>query len=192
MKTNGTTKNNLADIDYSMTSPSICIKVGDNWDIHFLKNKQGLTREEFWSKPFLFYESFLPNNKYFWNDTDKYQYIASWAIDVLDSYDVNDVCLEDYAYAATGRVFHIGENTGILKYKLSARDINWDTVAPTEVKKYATGKGNAGKELMLSNFITQTGVDLRDVMGYAGSNPISDIVDSFYICNRYNDQMESE
>ena len=31
---------------------------------------------------------------------------------------VETVFLEDYAYAATGRVFHIAENAGILKYKL--------------------------------------------------------------------------
>ena len=197
MKTNGTKNNlnfqrvNIAGIDYSTTSPSICIKLDGNSDIHFLTEKTGLTQEEFWSEPFLFFGSYLPKNTYFHDPIGKYKYISSWAMDVLNSYDVENVCLEDYAYAATGRVFNIGENTGILKYRMQARDIYWTTVAPTEVKKYATGKGNAGKELMLSNFITQTGVDLRNVMGYAGSNPISDIVDSYFICNFYNDQMES-
>ena len=95
--------------------------------------------------------------------------------------------LEDYAYAATGRVFNIGENTGILKYRLARSDINIYTVTPNEVKKFATGKGNANKELMLSNFITQTGVDVREIMDYAGENPISDIVDSYYICKYYHE-----
>ena len=184
-------KTNLAGIDYSTTSPSICIKVDDNWDIHFLTNKAGLTQEEYWSKPFLFFGSYLPKNDYFSDPIGKYKFISSWALDVLDNYDVENVCLEDYAYAATGRVFNIGENTGILKFRMQVRDIEFITVAPTEVKKYATGKGNANKELMLSSFITQTGVDLRDVIGYTGENPISDIVDSFYICNFFRAQMES-
>ena len=117
----------------------------------------------------------------------KYTYISSWALDVLKSYDVDAVLLEDYAYAATGRVFNIGENTGILKYRLARSDINIYTVTPNEVKKFATGKGNANKELMLSNFITQTGVDVREIMDYAGENPISDIVDSYYICKYYHE-----
>ena len=36
--------------------------------------------------------------------------------------------------------------------------------------------------MMLSNFITSTGVDIREVMDYAGDNPVSDIVDSFFVC----------
>ena len=103
-------------------------------------------------------------------------------MDVIKSYDVNAVILEDYAYAATGRVFNIGENTGILKYRLLHKDIPFYEVPPTVIKKYATGKGNAKKEMMLSNFITTTGVNIHDVMNYAGDNPISDIVDSFFIC----------
>ena len=40
---------------------------------------------------------------------------------------------------------------------------------------------------MLSNFIKQTGVDVREIMDYAGENPISDIVDSYYICKYYHE-----
>jgi hypothetical protein len=35
---------------------------------------------------------------------------------------------------------------------------------------------------MLSNFITKTGIDVTDVMNYTGDNPISDIVDSYWVC----------
>ena len=120
---------------------------------------------------------------------EKYTYLSDWAIDRLMWWNgrVEKVYLEDYAYAATGRVFNIGENTGILKYRLARSDINIYTVTPNEVKKFATGKGNANKELMLSNFITQTGVDVREIMDYAGENPISDIVDSYYICKYYHE-----
>ena len=34
---------------------------------------------------------------------------------------------------------------------------------------------------MLSNFITSTGVDIKAVMDYTGDNPISDVVDSYFI-----------
>ncbi len=169
---------NIAGIDYSTTSPSICVKVGDSWDIHFLTLKKTLA-DEYWHQPFLFFGHSLPNIPI---TISRYKYISSWAMDVIKSYDVNAVILEDYAYAATGRVFNIGENTGILKYRLLHKDIPFYEVPPTVIKKYATGKGNAKKEMMLSNFITTTGVNIHDVMNYAGDNPISDIVDSFFIC----------
>ena len=169
---------NIAGIDYSTTSPSICVKVGDSWDIHFLTLKKTLA-DEYWHQPFLFFGHSLPNIPV---TISRYKYISSWAMDVIKSYDVSAVIIEDYAYAATGRVFNIGENTGILKYRLLHRDIPFYEVPPTVIKKYATGKGNAKKEMMLSNFITTTGVNIHDVMNYAGDNPISDIVDSFFIC----------
>ena len=169
---------NIAGIDYSTTSPSICVKVGDSWDIHFLTLKKTLA-DEYWHQPFLFFGHSLPNIPV---TISRYKYISSWAMDVIKSYDVSAVIIEDYAYAATGRVFNIGENTGILKYRLLHKDIPFYEVPPTVIKKYATGKGNAKKDMMLSNFITTTGVNIHDVMNYAGDNPISDIVDSFFIC----------
>jgi|TARA_B100002019_G_scaffold290641_1_gene308782 Holliday junction resolvasome RuvABC endonuclease subunit len=172
------TTSNIVGIDYSTTSPSICVKVGDNWDIHFLTLKKTLA-DEYWHQPFLFFGQALPKIPV---TISRYKYISSWAMDVIKSYDVSAVILEDYAYAATGRVFNIGENTGILKYRLLQNDIPFYEVPPTVIKKYATGKGNANKEMMISNFITTTGVNIHDVMNYAGDYPISDIVDSFFIC----------
>jgi Holliday junction resolvasome RuvABC endonuclease subunit len=172
------TRNNVAGIDYSTTSPAICVRVNDKWDIHYLTGKRK-TVDEHWHNPFLFFGHDLPTIT---DKTERYKYISSWVIDVIDSYDVDTVFLEDYAYAATGRVFHIGENTGILKYRLSRKDIPVFAIPPTVIKKFATGKGNANKDLMLSNFITKTGIDVTDVMNYTGDNPISDIVDSYWVC----------
>ncbi len=178
MTTQKTLNNNIAGIDYSTTSPAICIKVQDNWDIHFLTSKKTVV-DEYWHSPFLFFGHTLPKIDV---PIARYRYISSWAVDVIESYDVCAVLLEDYAYAATGRVFNIGENTGILKYRLMHKEIPFYEIPPTVIKKFATGKGNAKKDMMLSNFITSTGVDIREVMDYAGDNPISDIVDSFYVC----------
>ena len=70
-------------------------------------------------------------------------------------------------------------------------DVPVVSVAPTQIKKYATGKGNANKELMRSNFEEQTGVFLQDIMEHTGENPISDIIDSYYICT-YGDDYEED
>ena len=97
MTTQKILNNNIAGIDYSTTSPAICIKVQDNWDIHFLTSKKTVV-DEYWHSPFLFFGHTLPKIDV---PIARYRYISSWAVDVIESYDVCAVLLEDYAYAAT-------------------------------------------------------------------------------------------
>lgn len=67
--------------------------------------------------------------------------------------DVREIAIEDYAYSATGRVFHIGEHTGILKYHLYQAGYAVRPIPPTVIKKFATGKGNADKPRMTQAFL---------------------------------------
>ena len=113
--------------------------------------------------------------------------MANWVIDCIRWYNgrVSHVYLEDYAFAATGRVFNIGENTGILKQHLRTNGFRYTTIPPTVIKKHATGKGNANKELMDETLLTETNVDLQSRLSPKSTkiaNPVSDIVDSYYIC----------
>ena len=82
------------------------------------------------------------------DDIDRFSKLASWTIECIRWFDgrVDRVYLEDYAFAATGRVFNIGENTGILKKQLKEAGFKYVTIPPTVIKKHATGKGNANKE----------------------------------------------
>jgi len=58
------------------------------------------------------------------------------------------------------------------------------TVAPTAIKKFATGKGNANKEKMQDAFINETGVNLKEQLNMTEKqwNPSSDIIDAYYVC----------
>ena len=47
-----------------------------------------------------------------------------------------------------GSLFQIAENCGILKYRLQEENLPYSTVVPSVVKKGATGKGNADKDMM--------------------------------------------
>jgi Holliday junction resolvasome RuvABC endonuclease subunit len=82
-----------------------------------------------------------------------------------------------------------------LKYKLWQQSIPLDVIQPTRVKKLASGKGNASKQEMFEAFVKETGTDLRihfDQIGKEVKNPITDIVDSFYICKAvYDNQLIS-
>jgi crossover junction endodeoxyribonuclease RuvC len=93
------------------------------------------------------------------------------------------VFIEDYAYSATGKVFHIAENMAILKNMLVQTGIKYTMISPTAIKKFATGKGNANKEKMYESFKNETGRDLeKEFELRCDKNPISDIVDSYWLC----------
>lgn len=172
----------LAGIDYSLCGPCICVFEGggkfcfDNCCFYFLTDTKKYAK------------SFMGNihGELFseWNqDMERYQSIADWAIDILK--DVQHVALEGYAYSATGKVFHIAENTGVLKYKLFQEDIPVTIIPPTEVKKNGCGKGNADKQMMHDAFLKETGIDLKSIITPDKkdvTSPVSDIIDSYYIC----------
>lgn len=60
------------------------------------------------------------------------------------------IVYEDYAYDATHKAYSLAEFNGILKYMLSELgNVQCTLVAPTIVKRFATGNGGAGKEAMM-------------------------------------------
>jgi len=173
----------IAGVDYSLTSPSICIYnsasgkfIFEHCMIYFLsdvKKMHTLFIGNVRGEPFEDYD----------HECKRYDTISDWAMQYLIGCTM--VGIEDYAYAAKGRVFHIAENTGILKYKLYQQMIPIETFPPTVVKKNATGKGNADKTKMYESFVLETGVMLKDIVSPNKKdvgNPVSDIVDSYYIC----------
>jgi len=176
------TKEFIAGIDYSLCGPAICISdMSETFsfygcEFYFLTNTKKYARK---IKDNIRGETFSDYNQ----EIERYETIADWATDKVSA--CNYIGLEGYAYNATGRVFHIAENTGVLKYKLYQKSIPVDIVPPSEVKKFATGKGNANKDAMYQAFFEETGVPLANFMGMTSKNvksPLADLVDSFYIC----------
>lgn len=173
---------NVAGIDLSLSSPSICIFSGTEFDFkncyfYFLTSKNKLGR---------FYNPRLIGSVFEQFNTQEHRYhnISGWILKALAIHHVFQVYIEDYAFAATGRVFHIAENAGVLKYRLWSNQYEVFSIAPTTIKKFATGKGNANKELMQVAFINETNYHLKNVLGLTDKqwNPSSDIIDSYFIC----------
>lgn len=82
-------------------------------------------------------------------DTERLFYIKNHIGALLVKHKIKHAIIENYAYAAKGQVFNIGELGGVIKLLLFENKIDYVTVAPTALKKFITGKGNAKKELML-------------------------------------------
>ena len=179
-------------IDYSMSCPALCIHKGGAFTFHYLapaKKYEGDFKEfdmEF-EKPNIF-GHIKPD---FLTQEQRFDDISNWALSCIEKACGNEkglnepmkVVIEGYAMGAKGKVFHIAENAGLLKHKLWKHRIDFDSPAPTTVKKFATGKGNANKEAMYEAFYEDTGVDLEKVLDCKrDKNPVNDIVDAYWMC----------
>ena len=173
-----TTPKTIVGIDYSLTSPAICVAKDDKLNFYYLTSKKkydGKMAENI--------EGQLHDE--FDNPMHRFGLISDWVFYVL--YDLHEgdyeIYIEGYSFGSKGQgVFQIAENCGILKYRLEQEALSWSTVVPSVVKKGATGKGNADKDMMYEAFIKETNIDLKKIFDTDKvGNPVSDIVDSYYI-----------
>ena len=171
--------NRVVGIDYSMSSPAICCIGEDFTEFTYWTTKRkyecNVSTQEFSIKGEL-----LPEYK---TNEERFDYLANEVTKKVLWYWPNKIILEGYSYASTGRAFSIGENIGVLKNKFHVSKAEVQVVAPTQVKKFATGKGNANKELMEQSFIEETGWDVKKAIAQPEHtwNPSSDIIDAYYI-----------
>ena len=122
-------------------------------------------------------------HKEYYSEQERFDDISDFFLTKIPMKPLPDIAIEDYSFGSKGRVFNIAENTGLLKHKLWEVGYKFNVVAPTTVKKFATGKGNADKEKMYEAFVKETGIDISKIMfpDRALGSPVSDIVDSYYI-----------
>ena len=176
----------IAGIDFSLSSPAICVYTGNKFNykdcsFYFLTDRK---------KNAQYYNTNLVGSPMvgYVSQEERYHNISNWALSVLSNHHVEKVFIEDYAFAANGRVFHIAENCGVLKYRMWMANYEITPIAPTQIKKFATGKGNANKEDMQVAFINETGYNPKQELNLTDKqwNPSSDIIDSYYICKYGN------
>ncbi len=180
-------QNTIVGIDYSLTSPCVCINDGKNIMFYYLtKKKKHLGK--------------IANNiigeehKEYNTPIERFSNISNWAIKKFHIIGHNlKVFIEGYSYGSKGQaLFQIAENCGILKYQLQERNIPYDIVVPSVVKKFATGKGNADKDMMYEAFNKETKIDLKKLFDTEKvGNPISDIADSYFIQKVGNENSSS-
>ena len=181
-------------IDYSLSSPGVCVNTSvgefkyEDCTFYFLTNTKKYDAT-FKDKSV---EYIGTAHQLYTSEPERYSQIADWAINIIKSYgDATTgmnrikptIQIEDYSYGSTGRVFHIAENLGLLKYKLKM-ECGWDytLLPPSVVKKFATDKGNANKDLMLDAFEKDTGTNLAQVFDTTSKSPVSDVADAYFIC----------
>ena len=101
----------IAGIDYSLTSPAICIHDGKEWSynnckFYYLVKNEKHVRQTDQYKGFLYPEYRI--------DIERFYNLSHWSLEIIRKHKVDRVYIEGYAFGAVGRVFQIAENCGLL------------------------------------------------------------------------------
>lgn len=169
----------IAGVDYSLSSPACCILNQDHIEIHCMV-KHNLIHINYLVEPIsiITHEIAKDCSAYY-----RINYLSELFFNILK--DVDEIAFEDYSFGSVGKVFGIAENTGVLKQKLFEYGIPLSLFAPSQIKKFATGKGNAKKEQMIESFETNLNIDLYKIFNINKDkgpiSPLSDIADSYFI-----------
>ena len=179
----------IVGIDYSLTSPCVCVNDGEKIMFYYLTKKKkhlGKIADNIIGEEHLEYNTPI----------ERFSNISNWAINKFNILGHNlKVFIEGYSYGSKGQaLFQIAENCGILKYRLQmSPTILYDTIVPSVVKKYGSGKGNADKQLMYDSFKEHTKKDLMKMFDMQKlNNPVTDIIDSYYIAKVGYENIESK
>lgn len=168
----------IVGIDYSMTCPAACL-----WND---------TSPRFWfaqQRTYPALSSELDQSKITTIDIlPRAEFVAHALLSWMSTFTITGIAIEDYAFSATGRVFHIGEHTGILKYLMWKQHLPVISVPPTVIKKYATGKGNADKTRMTAAFLEAYPRASEWIphffprsKGIVAKSPLADLADAYWI-----------
>lgn len=167
-------------IDYSVTCPALCLTNGNDhrWWVNYKLS----------GKPY----TALPN--VIWTissaegDIARFVELAQWVLSVIAVTRPSHIVLEDYAFGAMGRLTQLSENAGTLKVKLYEQygNIPLHVVAPTTMKKFATGKGIATKDDIWASFVkqephTEPWAKLCHPKALRIGSPVADIADAYFL-----------
>lgn len=183
----------IVGVDYSITSPGIAI----------FDTQKGLIEPRkcnlyfFDTKPSKYEQKIstvhpLPYPTSYEHNIERYDILAQRVINLVQHLPVREVAfvMEDYALGAKGKVFNLAENMGILKYVLHKGGYKFTTVTPTELKQFATGKGNATKEMMAESFLREDpSLDIYRKMGLKAqykSTFVPDLVDAYFLAKYHH------
>lgn len=181
----------VAGLDYSMTSPAICLYDDADGEFKFSNcSVYFLTQTK---KYDTIVKNITGNFFEYTDDITRYDKISHFFLEKIVERNVKKIFIEGYSMGSKGRVFNIAENTGVMKYRLWKNGIDYEIIPPTVIKKFATGKGNADKAAMQSAFMKDNNVDLKFEFKMTENqwNPSSDIIDSYWIC-KYGYESENE
>lgn len=169
-----------AGIDFSLTSPAVC--VGIDGGPHVLHSFRASKKQKSTHPDIILYD--YPE----WShQQERLEKLALWVFDIVK--DCDSIQIEGYSMGSKGRVFDIAEGTELVKYFLWKHGKDLLLIPPTTAKQFATGKGNATKNLMVLAYNKEEYT--LDVFGALGkifdpankkvASPMGDLIDSYWM-----------
>lgn len=167
-------------IDYSITSTSLVI-IEDNKISSMFAIKARKKQEV--NNPLIT----LLEYPLYKTELERFDKLSSLFLNFIPS-NIDIAYLEGYSYGpSAGMIFNIAEATGLFKYKFQKKfGKEVEIIAPTAVKKFATGKGTAKKRQMVDMFIKNE-FNIYESFGLIDDGaekivkPIDDICDAYWI-----------
>jgi len=171
-------------IDYSVNCPAVCLidttTETPKWFVNYRKIDGNpypdLGKEVQWTRS---------TTK---DELTRFIDLADWVAKIQDDNAADLIVIEDYGFSASGRMTQLAENMGILKAELRGLcdPVTVHVVAPTSMKKFATGSGRADKDMIWSSFIKvfpQYAVwqSLCHPKAKKVISPAADIADSYFL-----------
>ncbi len=133
----------------------------------------------------------LPKDSSVWRLAERTGIIADGISAFLKQHDLKAAAIEGYSFSSGGSsLFQIGEMIGVVRYKImqAGKLINHlpVTIPPTALKKFATGRGNADKSLM----VLAASKDPWNFEYMNKGNPDDNVIDAFWLAQmmRYSDK----
>jgi Holliday junction resolvasome RuvABC endonuclease subunit len=172
----------ICGIDYSYTSPAICIYDTDE-ELKF----ENLKFFNFTDKKKIagIYDNIVIRTfPEYSSQEERFRNICDWGKDILTAYRVEEACIEGYSFgASSGLVFQIAENASLIKQYMDLANIKFTSPPPSQVKKNFTGKGNAKKDAMVDVFHSKfPDILLHEILKVKPmAKPIDDLCDAFAV-----------
>jgi crossover junction endodeoxyribonuclease RuvC len=130
-------------LDLSMTGTGFCIKRGDKVKLETIKTKP----------------------KEFENELERVDYIANTVLDGIPD-DVAMICVEDFFVPANkyqiGAAIQLAGLGTLVRVRLYKAGRPFFIIAPSQLKKFCTGKGTGPKSIILREVFRRWGVDAAD------------------------------
>lgn len=88
--------------------------------------------------------------------------IEQQVLDIINEEDIKAVGIEGYAYGTYMKSEVLGELGGVLKRAFYLVRLPTYVIPPTKVKKFATGKGNANKTMVVTSTVMKYNLDIKN------------------------------
>lgn len=175
-------------VDPSINSTGVCIKNDNNAKYYNIVSKMTKKMQQFESpyiKILRYNKSEIKDLDYTGKEiakTNNIYNICQIIGSIMDIHKPDKLIMEGVSYSSNGSVVDLAGLNYCIRLLAKDRNINIEIVSPTSVKKFATGNGQAEKDIMIDAWkrLDKNISNVNDIK-------IDDLADSYFLASFKND-----